>query len=170
MPPIKKYQCECGETDPANFPRNKKSKCKKCKQAYNKQWFAKNKKAMREYQNAYHCKGPKQFLHQLLVRCRKKDKARGQVVETVNIDQLMEIYDDQEGLCFYTNVSMTHERNNLRSISVDRIDSAYGYIPGNIVLCCKGVNLMKHDHSVEQFKEFLDEIFEKIGQWQMMPS
>ena len=43
---------------------------------------------------------------------------------------------------------------------VDRIDSAMGYIEGNVVPCCKLCNMMKNKHSVKEFFEHCKKIIE----------
>jgi len=53
------------------------------------------------------------------------------------------LWNEQGGLCAYTGESMTMERNNPHTVSIDRITPAQGYVRGNIALCCDVVNKMK---------------------------
>ena len=67
----------------------------------------------------------------------------------MTIAHLRELYSKQNGKCFYKDVTMKLE-NNLKKdpllISVDRIDSTKGYMEGNVVLCCLGMNWLKNIH------------------------
>lgn len=42
---------------------------------------------------------------------------------------------------------------------IDRIDSAKGYVEGNVVPCCKPCNEMKSDKSYEEFLRLVSEIY-----------
>ncbi len=42
---------------------------------------------------------------------------------------------------------------------IDRIDSALGYEPGNVVSCCRTCNMMKNDRTVEEFKRAVAAIY-----------
>ena len=55
---------------------------------------------------------------------------------------------------------MTHKYNDLKSVSIDRIDSNLGYIKGNIQLVCMGYNLMKRNFPDEDGRNFIKEIRE----------
>ena len=74
-----------------------------------------------------------------------------------DIDELYmkEIYDKQNGLCFYSGIKMEIAvkgyTDNMNTLSVDRIDSDTGYIKGNIVLCCDFVNTMKMKFTTTEF-------------------
>lgn len=51
--------------------------------------------------------------------------------------------------CYYTGITLTiRSRNNgkrakLTDFTIDRIDSRKGYVPGNVVACCRLVNELK---------------------------
>jgi len=89
-------------------------------------------------------------------------------VPLVDLDYLEKLWEKQERLCFYTNVPMTLNNKDLRSVSVDRVDSDFGYIEGNIVLCCKGINLMKSSASWKETSLFLKDVSDNIDESQML--
>lgn len=65
----------------------------------------------------------------------------------VTFDVLLALWNEQEGRCAVTGVSMTHVQGQghriMTNVTVDRIDNDKGYMEGNIRLVCKAVNLMK---------------------------
>lgn len=79
----------------------------------------------------------------------------------VSIEDLWELFQEQEGRCYYTGDSLTlSTRNNKGGMtaSLDRLDSSKGYIKGNLVWCHKDVNIMKMDKSEEQFYELCQKV------------
>lgn len=83
---------------------------------------------------------------------------------TVTAEYLRSVYDAQNGLCCYSGIPMKlHSENegnqpDLDTLSVDRIDSKKGYVPGNIALCCNAINKMKGSASVEETSTFVEKI------------
>ena len=64
-------------------------------------------------------------------------------------------------------------QNTVRNVSqkkyhgLDRVDSSKGYVPGNVVSCCKRCNFAKHVQSLDEFKAHVkamyDHMFNKKG-------
>lgn len=76
----------------------------------------------------------------------------------VTEDYLIEIYNKQNGKCFWSNNQMSIENvstSKLDTISVDRIDCNKGYIKDNIVLCFKFFNLGRGNMNYIEFSKFL---------------
>jgi len=75
------------------------------------------------------------------------------------ISYVQDIWDKQKGLCAISgkpmklSVSIPKENLNdrLDRVSIDRIDSTEGYVPGNLQLVCFWVNIMKSDYGMEEF-------------------
>jgi hypothetical protein len=71
----------------------------------------------------------------------------------ITIDDLKELWDKQDGRCYFTNVPlelMSYSKikpSPIYSASLDRIDSNLGYIKGNIRWVSKPINLMKNNMS-----------------------
>lgn len=82
-------------------------------------------------------------------------KARSRKADcTITVDELMEVYEAQAGLCALSGVEMTRllgtgDRVNT-NMSLDRIDSSKGYVPGNVQIVCALVNIMKQSMSNEE--------------------
>lgn len=47
----------------------------------------------------------------------------------------------------------------LKKNGIDRVDSAKGYVSGNIVTCCANCNYAKHELSTEEFKSLVCKIY-----------
>ena len=114
------------------------------------------------YGNKYttKCRGksPETFIAALLTHCNRK--------EFLSLDYVMGIYHAQKGRCALSGEWMTWEVGKGRvstNISIDRIDSSKGYVPGNIQLVCAIVNCMKNEYSQEEFIEFCKRVVEKNG-------
>jgi hypothetical protein len=72
----------------------------------------------------------------------------------VDVEDLHNLWQQQNGLCAYTKLPLTSEAHQLNTVSLDRIDSNKDYIVGNIQLVCVPVNRMKLDMTEQQFVEF----------------
>jgi predicted transcriptional regulator len=77
---------------------------------------------------------------------------------------LMELWEKQIGLCFYTDRPMNRDiqANDPTAMSVDRIDSTGGYMKGNIVLCQRRINSMKNDATIEEMKLWMPEWYRRV--------
>lgn len=72
----------------------------------------------------------------------------------ITIDDLIDLYKKQKGLCFYTKQKLTHILGKGKihtNISLDRIDNSKGYIKGNIQLTTRVINIMKNDSTESEF-------------------
>lgn len=86
-----------------------------------------------------------------------KAASRGLAVE-VGPAYLVELFDQQGGRCALTGVALTLTRGFTRkkgaqTASLDRIDSALGYLPGNVQWVHKDVNRMKNVYGEDYFVE-----------------
>ena len=69
-------------------------------------------------------------------------------------DFLLGLWGKQEGRCYYSEVALTFDGNRaVTALSIDRIDSTRGYTTDNVVLCCRLVNEMKSNQTIEDFVE-----------------
>jgi hypothetical protein len=67
---------------------------------------------------------------------------------------LCDIWEAQKGLCAITGWQMTMRLADgvvSTNASIDRINSEIGYIPGNVQLVCRCVNVAKHDLTMDEF-------------------
>jgi hypothetical protein len=75
----------------------------------------------------------------------------------------MDLWHKQSGLCAITGVGMVHKHHDLRTISIDRIDSDKGYAPGNVQLVCQAVNHAKRHHSQADVVQFFKDVVNCFG-------
>lgn len=81
----------------------------------------------------------------------------------ITVDDVIRVWEQQNGVCYYSGMFMTLNRSErMNSMSIDRRDTALGYIPDNIVLCCSVVNRMKQHLSVDEFVELCDKVVNTI--------
>jgi hypothetical protein len=73
---------------------------------------------------------------------------------SVSIKYLWELYSNQDCKCALTGLPIVFGRLSHRhetSASLDRIDSKYGYIKGNLQWVLKDINLLKSNYDNEYF-------------------
>lgn len=73
-------------------------------------------------------------------------------------DMVIDLFNKQEGKCYYTSHTLIGNILDPKSLSIDRKDSSKGYTIDNIVLCCKTVNYMKLALSMDNFKQWIIDI------------
>jgi len=66
-------------------------------------------------------------------------------------EDLMSLWEKQNGICPYTNLPLTPRGNQINTVSLDRIDSNGDYEPNNVQLVCVAINRMKLDHTEKVF-------------------
>lgn len=72
----------------------------------------------------------------------------------LSLDALETLWFSQNGRCAITGWPLTMELGNgvvPTNLSIDRIDSSLGYVPGNVQLVCRCVNVAKSDLSISDF-------------------
>jgi len=132
------------------------SSCKVCRNEYGKSEKVKSRK--RERSPILRKKDRISLIYwSSVANARKRE-----LEHSITKDYINKLYEDQKGLCFYTNKPMLKntilEQDNDDSVSIDRFDSSKGYIEGNIVLCRWVINRMKNDIQFNKFLELISDI------------
>lgn len=96
----------------------------------------------------------------------KKQAKYKQIPFNLTADYLMNLWNNQNELCFYSKIPMvSHGRDfgwqRWDSPSIDRKDPDKGYVKENVVWCCFGINSFKGRFNEFQFKD----IIQKIKWW-----
>ena len=100
-----------------------------------------------------------------LNKARSRSKSRNETTD-LTLEYLKEIWENQKGLCSYTNIKMEMPRSSQdedikkspTKLSLDRIDPSIGYIKGNVEFVCYCVNVMKNDFTKNQMVDFINQI------------
>lgn len=106
----------------------------------------------------------KSWSHRLVTYCRGRHVTKGYLgVFDLSSDLLEEMFEAQEGKCYWTGVPLLTEMLNggegeLYMLTIDRLDSSKGYVSDNIVLATKAANQARGSVPAERFRKFLREI------------
>jgi len=76
----------------------------------------------------------------------------------VDFEYLLDQYEKQDGRCFYAKVQLLFTNHDIRSASLERLDSSLGYIKGNVVIACKAMNWAKKSTAEYDFIQSLNEL------------
>lgn len=153
-----------------------KKKCSGCKEMKTIDLFSSNKS--RYDGKSHYCKecsskiksknknlSIKSYMVDILRSSKRTAKIRGITEYSITIQDLLLLYDKQNGLCAITSVPMTNisgQGKILTNCSIDRIDSSKGYTLDNVQLTCLSINMMKLNATSEEFITFLNEVSENI--------
>lgn len=83
----------------------------------------------------------------------------------IDINYLRDVYERQNGLCVYSKVQLEFGTNNLRSASLERVDSTLGYVRGNVVLASKAMNWAKNNSTEADFLTFLLDMLSSLSKY-----
>lgn len=100
-----------------------------------------SKKRTNDYRDTY-----SGYLNNLLYNAKinaQKRKVRGRLAAgyfNITINDLVELWDKQKGLCYYSHIPICTTNCSNWQASIERLDDENGYIRENIVLCCLEFN------------------------------
>lgn len=93
-------------------------------------------------------------------------KRHGRILEfNIDIEYAWDLYVKQKGYCALTSlpIDFSNNHNELGTASLDRIDSAYGYVHDNVWWLHKDINRMKWTFTVDKFLELCKLIISNQG-------
>ena len=94
----------------------------------------------------------------------RKAKSRNKECD-LTLEYLKEVWENQDGVCGYTGMKLTHHMWNTTKIpttaSLDRIDSSLGYVRGNVQFVSVMANFAKSDFTHEEMVLFCKSISER---------
>lgn len=133
----KEYKCQyCGTTNPDDFYSSHIT-CKHCQAKLKKEKVLSS---------------PASFL---LEKAKRGFKSRAYITEfTITEQDIVEQLNRQNNLDYYTK-----QKIDIEDMSLDRLDSSKGYIPGNIVITHKIINIMKNDLSINEFRTYITNLY-----------
>ena len=140
----------CGEKKEcqAQHVVNSKHGCKNCKND------------LMAAQNSAHWRGgeyvPSYFVSKIKASSIRKSRT---LLFDLSFNYLDSLWVAQQGRCAYTYEPLWFGRSKISgNASLDRIDSAFGYIEGNVQFVHKDVNIMKWDLPDDRFLEICEKI------------
>lgn len=99
-------------------------------------------------------KSVRSYLNYLRSKAISRNAKGVDTKDVISSDALEILWNLQSGKCALTGWDMTMELGQgvvSTNCSIDRINSNYGYIVGNIQLVCRAANIAKHDLSSNDF-------------------
>lgn len=95
---------------------------------------------------------PGYFVARLRAKVKRRSRELAWEIDAAYLDKLWE---QQEGCCAYTGWRLQFGKQGKyareQTASLDRIDSNYGYVHGNVQFVHKEINLLKWNHSEDRF-------------------
>lgn len=90
-------------------------------------------------------------------KCASKQRAtRGRDCSvTITQAQIESLWGQQRGRCYFSGMPLSKDRDQLDTVSIDRLDPDSGYSFGNVVLSTKAMNFARSGHAPEEFERFL---------------
>ena len=99
-------------------------------------------------------RGAGPFSGERLGKIRNSAKRRNKEFN-ITSGYLYDIFKRQSGNCALSGLGLFPE-----SVSVDRVDNSKGYVEGNVQLVTKEMNFMRGPLTLDEFRSFLDDMFE----------
>lgn len=132
--------------------------CRGCRDLYMKKAENKRKISGREFYEITN-KLPTSKLRSLLAGAKTR-ASKYNLNYNLDIEHLNELWNNQSGKCFYTNVSMKWAKDKVSfwSPSLDKLDPSKGYVKGNVVFTLFAVNSFKQELNAKDFLRFVNGI------------
>jgi len=110
----------------------------------------KNTEHLRVYKRSDEFTGFRKFIRSINLRTIEKGKEKG-----VTLQELKEIWDQQNGICPITGWHLLLKQENLpNQASIDRIDNSKGYVKDNIRFVALIANYCRNNFSDQQVFDF----------------
>lgn len=81
----------------------------------------------------------------------------------LQIRDILDLFEKQNGLCYYSNKPMTFNIGDKNILTIDRVDSRQGYTKDNIVLARYCINILKMNSPKEEFIQNCRDIVNTCG-------
>lgn len=85
------------------------------------------------------------------------DSKNRKLDNSLTIEDINKIYENQNGLCYWFNIPLipSNNKKHPQQPSLDRLDRNKGYTMENVVLSCYSANIGRNESDVETWLEFL---------------
>jgi hypothetical protein len=106
------------------------------------------------------------YLRDRLVSLKGRAKRRG-ITCTITVADLLRVYKEQDGFCFYTDIKMLTVKGSGKlpnGLSVDRVHPTKGYEPDNFVLCTNKANNVKSNLNYPELAAWISSWYKRLEQ------
>ena len=85
------------------------------------------------------------------------DSKNRKIENTLTIDNVNKMFDDQNGLCYWFGVPLipSNQKKHPQQPSLDRLDRDKGYTKENVVLSCYSANIGRNENDLDTWLNFL---------------
>jgi hypothetical protein len=85
------------------------------------------------------------------------DSKHRKIENTLTIDDVNKMFDDQNGLCYWFGIPLipSDKKKHPQQPSLDRIDGNKGYTKENVVLSCYSANIGRNENDLDTWLEFI---------------
>lgn len=106
----------------------------------------------------------KGFLKGLLSHAKSSSKHRKNDCPSITYEDILQIYNNQKGLCYYSKIPMVTNQNCDWQCSLERKNPKNGYVIDNVVLCCAEFN-NRFQWSLQKFNNLLNLYYMPIKEY-----
>jgi hypothetical protein len=99
----------------------------------------------------------------VFLRNAKKSAEKRKQEFTLTVNDIVDFWNKQKGICPYTGRKMELEAGHLNTVSIERINSSVGYTKENTILVCQAINRMKSDFLFEDFFDLCSDVVKFLG-------
>ena len=151
---------KCGNLNCMDFYVYNRSTCKSCISKQNREKYLNPSERSRIKKNSN--KYVVNNIFNVRFQAAKHRSLRKGWDFSITFDFLKEQYERQNGRCFISNIKMSLEPRNIRTLSIDRLDPSEGYTKKNTVLVTHFVNISKSQLSKDRFIDEIISCYEGI--------
>lgn len=149
----------CGEDDQSKFYASNKVTCKKCvSDRVKSRYLNLSEQEKKEYLNRSAKWQEDNFFQYRFLQAKVRAKRKNISLE-IDADFLKELWNKQEGKCFFSNIKMKKDGTGNYTGSLDRINSNMGYTKENVVFVLSIVNSMKNSLSENEFFNLIEVLY-----------
>lgn len=137
---------------------------KQCRECYNKEEAVIKCNKSRNYRFKYAIEnGDIEFYIKRRIGTIKSRANKNNIDFNLTIEYLTNLWVEQNGRCFYSNIPMNNsmKQDGFQSWdgpSLDRIEPINGYVKGNVVWCIFGINSFKQSLGLKSFEDMVKSI------------
>ena len=134
------------------------TKCKECKLIYGKSYKTEKRKDI-EFKKVEGVK-QKERRVKLWLNYLVYDSRRRNIEHTITKEEIEEIYNNQNGLCYWFGVPLIPSLKHKYPLqpSLDRLDREKGYTRDNVVLACYTANIGRNTSDEATFSLFVEDL------------